>query len=43
MAIYPDTFPVEAVRRRLYDGYNLLLPTQPLPVTSPAVTRLRVR
>jgi AcrR family transcriptional regulator len=43
MAIYPDTFPVEAVRRRLYDGYDLLLPTQPLPVTSPVVTRLRAR
>jgi AcrR family transcriptional regulator len=43
MAIYPETFPVEAVRRRLYDGYKLPPPTQPLPVTSPPATRLRAR
>ncbi|HEU4947963.1 MAG TPA: TetR/AcrR family transcriptional regulator [Kribbella sp.] len=41
MAIYPDTFPVEAIRRRLYDGYGLPAPEVPLPVASPPVDRLR--
>jgi AcrR family transcriptional regulator len=43
LAIYPDTFPVEAVRRRLYASYALPPPATPLPVTSPPVSRLRAR
>jgi AcrR family transcriptional regulator len=43
MAIYPETFPVEAVRRRLYAGYALPAPATPLPVASPPVDRLRAR
>ena len=43
MAIYPDTFPVEAIRRRLHRTYNLPTPTTPLPVPSPRVDRLRVK
>jgi AcrR family transcriptional regulator len=43
LAIYPSTFPVEAVRRRLYTGYALPAPTTPLPVSSPPVDRLRAK
>ena len=43
MAIYPATFPVEAVRRRLYESYGLPAPQAPLPIASPPVTRLRAR
>jgi AcrR family transcriptional regulator len=43
LAIYPHTFPLEAVRRRLYDTYNLPAPTAPLPVPSPPVHRLRAK
>jgi AcrR family transcriptional regulator len=43
LAIYPETFPVEAIRRRLYTGYGLPLPTTPLPIDSPAVDRLRAK
>jgi AcrR family transcriptional regulator len=41
LAIYPTTYPVEAIRRRLYESYNLPAPTADLPVSSPQVTRLR--
>lgn len=43
LAIYPTTFPVEAVRRRLYAGYDLPAPDAPLPITSPPATRLRAK
>jgi AcrR family transcriptional regulator len=43
LAIYPETFPLEPIRRRLYAGYNLPKPKEPLPVVSPAVNRLRAR
>lgn len=43
LAIYPDTFPLEAVRHRVYATYDLPAPTTPLPVASPAVDRLRAR
>jgi hypothetical protein len=43
IAIYPETFPVEAVRRRLHAAYGLPEPEQPLPVSSPPVDRLRAR
>ncbi|QNE23140.1 TetR/AcrR family transcriptional regulator [Kribbella qitaiheensis] len=43
MAIYPETFPVESVRRRLYAGYDLPEPLASLPITSPPVTRLRAK
>jgi AcrR family transcriptional regulator len=43
MAIYPETFPLEAVRRRLYTSYGLPAPKSPLPISSPAVDRLRAK
>jgi AcrR family transcriptional regulator len=43
LAIYPETFPVEAVRRRLHASYDLPLPTTPLPIHSPQVDRLRAK
>lgn len=43
LAIYPQTFPVEAVRRRLYEGYGLPVPGSPLPIASPQVDRLRAK
>jgi AcrR family transcriptional regulator len=43
LAIYPETFPVEAVRRRLYATYALPAPQAPLPITSPPVDRLRAK
>lgn len=43
LVIYPETFPVEAARCRLYEGYGLAPPVAPLPVPSPPVTRLRAR
>ncbi|TDW19119.1 TetR/AcrR family transcriptional regulator [Kribbella kalugense] len=43
LAIYQETFPLEAIRRRLYDTYNLPTPATPLPITSPRVDRLRAK
>lgn len=43
LAIYPDTFPVEPIRRRLHLAYDLPAPSTPLPVASPPVDRLRAR
>ncbi|GAA1611872.1 MULTISPECIES: TetR/AcrR family transcriptional regulator [Kribbella] len=43
LAIYRETFPLEAVRRRLYAGYSLPEPTTPLPFASPPVDRLRAK
>ncbi|GAB2676240.1 TetR/AcrR family transcriptional regulator [Kribbella swartbergensis] len=43
LAIYPHTFPLEAVRRRLYANYALPEPTSALPVDSPPVDRLRAK
>lgn len=43
LAIYRETFPLEAIRRRLYSGYDLPAPTVPLPIPSPAVDRLRAK
>ena len=43
MAIYPETFPVEAVRRRLHTSYGLPEPAGPLPIQSPQVDRLRAK
>ncbi|WP_232828517.1 TetR/AcrR family transcriptional regulator [Kribbella monticola] len=43
MAIYPSTFPLEAIRHRLYAGYALPAPTTPLPIQSPPPDRLRAR
>jgi len=43
LAIYCETFPVEDIRRRLYAGYNLPMPTAPLPIPSPPVDRLRAK
>ncbi|WP_343969782.1 MULTISPECIES: helix-turn-helix domain-containing protein [Kribbella] len=43
LAIYPQTFPVEAVRRRLYESYALPAPAAPLPIGSPPVDRLRAK
>ena len=43
LAIYPQTFPVEAVRRRLHASYGLPEPTEPLPIASPPVARLRAK
>ncbi|WP_433165705.1 TetR/AcrR family transcriptional regulator [Kribbella sp. CA-247076] len=43
LAIYPQTFPLEAVRRRLYVTYDLPEPAAPLPVPSPPVHRLRAK
>lgn len=41
LAIYPDTFPVEAVRRRLHASYDLPVPAEDLPIDSPPADRLR--
>ncbi len=43
LAIYPQTLPLEAIRRRLYAGYHLPPPATPLPVPSPPVHRLRAK
>ena len=43
LAIYQETFPLEAIRSRLYATYNLPAPTAPLPVPSPPVDRLRAK
>jgi AcrR family transcriptional regulator len=43
MAIYPSTFPVEAIRRRLHASYGLPEPVAPLPIPSPQVDRLRAK
>ncbi|MGW7685609.1 TetR/AcrR family transcriptional regulator [Kribbella sp. NPDC054772] len=43
LAIYRETFPLEAIRRRLYAGYDLPAPSVPLPVPSPPVDRLRAK
>jgi AcrR family transcriptional regulator len=43
LAIYAQTFPLEAVRRRLYAGYDLPAPPTPLPVPSPPPHRLRAK
>jgi AcrR family transcriptional regulator len=43
LAIYRETFPLEAIRRRLYAGYDLPAPVAPLPVASPPVDRLRAK
>lgn len=43
LAIYPETFPVEAVRRRLHAAYGLPEPGTPLPIDSPKVDRLRAK
>ncbi|NUS00807.1 MAG: TetR/AcrR family transcriptional regulator [Kribbellaceae bacterium] len=43
LAIYRETFPLEAVRRRIYAGYALPEPATPLPFASPAVNRLRAK
>lgn len=43
LAIYPETFPLEDIRRRLYAGYALPAPAAPLPVSSPPVHRLRAK
>ena len=43
MAIYQATFPVEAIRLRLYAAYALPEPSTPLPITSPPVNRLRAK
>ncbi|WP_020392209.1 TetR/AcrR family transcriptional regulator [Kribbella catacumbae] len=43
LAIYPETFPVEAVRQRLHTSYGLPVPSTPLPINSPPVDRLRAR
>ncbi len=43
LAIYPETFPLEAIRQRLHTTYDLPIPSSPLPVTSPQVDRLRAR
>lgn len=43
LAIYRETFPLEAIRRRLYAGYDLPAPTVPLPYASPVVDRLRAK
>jgi AcrR family transcriptional regulator len=43
LAIYPQTFPLESVRRRVYTSYNLPAPTTPIPVPSPPVHRLRAK
>ncbi|MDX2973111.1 TetR/AcrR family transcriptional regulator [Kribbella solani] len=43
LAIYPETFPLEAIRHRLYTSYALPAPSTPLPIRSPAVDRLRAR
>ncbi|MFI5696613.1 TetR/AcrR family transcriptional regulator [Kribbella sp. NPDC051586] len=43
LAIYRETFPVEAIRRRLHAGYDLPAPATPLPIPSPPVDRLRAK
>jgi AcrR family transcriptional regulator len=43
LAIYPETFPVEAIRHRLHASYGLPAPGTPLPISSPAVDRLRAK
>ncbi|TWD81559.1 TetR family transcriptional regulator [Kribbella amoyensis] len=43
LTIYPETFPVEEIRRRLYQTYDLPEPKEPLPVPSPPVDRLRAK
>lgn len=43
LAIYPESFPVEAVRRRLHASYGLPVPVDPLPINSPPVDRLRAK
>ncbi|GAA1570445.1 TetR/AcrR family transcriptional regulator [Kribbella hippodromi] len=43
LAIYPETFPLEAIRHRLYAAYALPEPLSPLPIASPVVDRLRAR
>ncbi|HEY3557015.1 MAG TPA: helix-turn-helix domain-containing protein [Kribbella sp.] len=43
LAIYRETFPLEAIRRRLYAGYDLPAPQAPLPFASPVVDRLRAK
>ena len=43
LAIYQETFPLEAIRRRLYATYDLPGPAMPLPVPSPPVDRLRAK
>jgi AcrR family transcriptional regulator len=43
LAIYRETFPLEAIRRRLYAGYDLPAPANPLPFASPVVDRLRAK
>ena len=43
LAIYRETFPLEAIRRRLYAGYDLPVPAASLPIPSPAVDRLRAK
>ncbi|WBQ04564.1 TetR/AcrR family transcriptional regulator [Kribbella sp. CA-293567] len=43
LAIYPETFPVEAVRRRLHASYGLPEPRTPLLISSPPVDRLRAK
>jgi hypothetical protein len=43
LAIYPETFPLEPIRRRLYAGYDLPEPKEPLPVFSPEIGRLRAK
>ncbi|GAA3098107.1 AcrR family transcriptional regulator [Kribbella aluminosa] len=43
LAIYRETFPLEAIRHRLYAGYSLPAPATPLPFTSPPADRLRAK
>ena len=43
MTIYPGTFPVESIRRRLHASYDLPTPATPLPIASPSVDRLRAK
>jgi len=43
LAIYQETFPLEAIRRRIYTTYDLPEPVAPLPVPSPPVDRLRAK
>ena len=43
LAIYRETFPLEAIRSRLYASYDLPAPMAPLPLSSPPVDRLRAK
>jgi AcrR family transcriptional regulator len=43
LAIYRETFPLEAIRRRVYATYDLPAPAAPLPIASPPVHRLRAK